>query len=371
MRLPWRRRRKLDGVPERRTSSYEADFDAALAAGERADESFTEFVENLAGDRVRGAPAANGLAALEVCAGLTGRAFAAADVDGDMYGIVTPDILETIGRELEVRGESVFVIDMGAGGMPMLHRCGSWYLYGGLREPDWWYLCNEFGPSRHLDRYRPSASVLHFRRNVDPVRPWLGRAPWRIANLTAGTAARAESAASRESAILPTRIAPAPINNPEDRKDYARRLRRGGIVVAKSVLTNVAQMTGGQEPSSRWEAQKLGPDLGAGQLELRSRSALDVMAAHGVPPALFDRSDGSAAREAYRRWTLGTLAPLGRLVALELSRKLDLRITIRFDALAGADLATRGRALRQLVDAGVPLDEARQITGLQAPATNA
>ena len=60
-----------------------------------------------------------------------------------------------------------------------------------------------------------------------------------------------------------------------------------------------------------------------------------------------------------------TLSPWSRLVQVELRDKLDSpELSISFAGLHGADLATRGRALKQLVEVGVPLAEAMAITGL-------
>ena len=60
----------------------------------------------------------------------------------------------------------------------------------------------------------------------------------------------------------------------------------------------------------------------------------------------------------YRQLIFVTLAPLAAIVQSELREKLDSPgLVLSFAGLHGADLATRGRALKQLVDAGVSLAE--------------
>ena len=57
------------------------------------------------------ADGATATAALEACAGVWARALAAAKVEGDRYGAVTPSVLACVGREWIRRGEAVFYID--------------------------------------------------------------------------------------------------------------------------------------------------------------------------------------------------------------------------------------------------------------------
>ena len=65
-----------------------------------------------------GSSNALGLGALEVCAGLWGRAFASAKVEPDNAATraLTPDRLEMVGRELVRHGQCLFLIDVVGGG---------------------------------------------------------------------------------------------------------------------------------------------------------------------------------------------------------------------------------------------------------------
>ena len=60
--------------------------------------------------------------ALEACAGLTGRGFAAAEVTGpsSIISALTPSILEMVGRSLIRVGQIVFLIDTQAGKLRLI-----------------------------------------------------------------------------------------------------------------------------------------------------------------------------------------------------------------------------------------------------------
>ena len=60
----------------------------------------------------------------------------------------------------------------------------------------------------------------------------------------------------------------------------------------------------------------------------------------------------------------GTVEPLARAVEAEFAAKLEMQVRLDFGALFAADLAGRGRALKQMVDSGVSLDDALATAGL-------
>ena len=69
-----------------------------------------------------------------------------------------------------------------------------------------------------------------------------------------------------------------------------------------------------------------------------------TLAACGVPPSLFVDADGTAQREAVRRWHLGTVIPLADSYPL--------------------DLAGRAQAFQKLVAGGMDIDRALAVSGL-------
>ena len=75
-----------------------------------------------------------------------------------------------------------------------------------------------------------------------------------------------------------------------------------------------------------------------------------VLAACGCSAAMSNDSDGTSKREAQQVFLHGTVRPLGRVLAAELSAKLETEIGLNFDQLYMHDLARilhkkRGQAL--------------------------
>ena len=123
----------------------------------------------------------DGLAALEMCAGLWSRSLAAAKVIPDNSNItaaITPNVLAILGRSLIKNGESLFLIDVNDSGMlKLLPACG--FNIKGMTpdEATWEYQISVAGPSGQVTRVVSSQSVIHCRFQTDISRPWKGLAP--------------------------------------------------------------------------------------------------------------------------------------------------------------------------------------------------
>ena len=84
-----------------------------------------------------------------------------------------------------------------------------------------------------------------------------------------------------------------------------------------------------------------------------------MLAACGTPSALFDNSDGTAQHEAFRRYLTQTVQPiLGRVLAKELTDKLEVEVGLTFDGLYAHDLVGRATAFKNLVAGGVSVQDA-------------
>ena len=81
-----------------------------------------------------------------------------------------------------------------------------------------------------------------------------------------------------------------------------------------------------------------------------------------VPPGLaFGTTDGTAAREAIRRWFHTSVAPVGVLIQAELRVKLEIPgLTLRFPSLEAfaSDTVDKARTVGQLVGAGLEVEDA-------------
>ena len=123
----------------------------------------------------------------------------------------------------------------------------------------------------------------------------------------------------------------------------------------------------GREPrrSVIGEPSGLGFEAPTAAVELYNLLLQEVGAAAGIPWALMPGSGaaGPGLREANRQFLSTTVEPLGLLISAELERVLETPVTIRHDKLAAADVVSRARALKGLVDAGIPLEEAKGLVG--------
>ena len=152
----------------------------------------------------------------------------------------------------------------------------------------------------------------------------------------------------------------------------ADKLASGGIVGI-----GVGARPGQAEPrASNWTPGRLGPNPPGELVDLRGGLARAILASYGLSPALFEATgDGAGQREAWRRAWAGTFAPVARIVAGEIADKLDVPdAMLQLDELRAADEANRARAigsraqaLSRMVEAQVPLEEARRLAGLEAP----
>ena len=93
-----------------------------------------------------------------------------------------------------------------------------------------------------------------------------------------------------------------------------------------------------------------------------------MLAACGVPITLLTKSDGTASREAYRRFLHSSVAPVAELVAVELREKLDIpALSLNFDRLFASDLSGRARAFQSMVGGGMEVAKAAALAGLMEP----
>lgn len=209
----------------------------------------------------------------------------------------------------------------------------------------------------------PSAAVIHPRHNTAPAFPWRGRSALSIAHLTATTAVKSEQAAIGEMDFTPTRLLPVP-GTDKQIAQLRTVLPGGGVISTQSAVA--AAHIAGQEPSSRWAPQPIQPDPQQGHVSIRSESAQEVLAALGVPPSLvMSSSDGTAQREAFRRFLHSTIHPLAAIVQEELREKLDSpQLTLNFQKLFAADLSGRARAFQSMVGGGMDITKAASISGI-------
>ena len=145
------------------------------------------------------------------------------------------------------------------------------------------------------------------------------------------------------------------------------RAAKGGVQL---VETTAAGWGDGKPaaPQADWAQRRYGADPPAVLGALRDATYAQVLHACAVPAGLCEaKADGTAQREAWRRFTMGAVVPVLRGVQTELARKLgvpDLRLDV--SSLYGHDLQGRAASFQKLVAGGMSVADAVGHAGLLA-----
>ena len=99
-------------------------------------------------------------------------------------------------------------------------------------------------------------------------------------------------------------------------------------------------------------------------MSLARVASASLLLALGIPPALLSDT-GPGAREGYRLLLVSAVADVAALMEAELRAKLELDVQLAFDRTAAIDSEGRLRAVRNLVEAEVPVAEAMTLAGLR------
>ncbi len=216
-------------------------------------------------------------------------------------------------------------------------------------------------------RSEPSDRVFHVRWNID-VASSRGVAPLSAARTLRLMMQRLEQALADEGNAAVGYLLPVPTDGAsgtvDDLKKNLAELR-GRIAVVETTRGGWGE-GGSAAPTRDFALARLGPDYPQASVQLFAAAREAVLAACGYPVQLVQAADGTAQREAWRRYLHGTVAPLGRLVTAEAAR-IGLPVTIDFDTLFASDIQGRARAFQSLVGAGMSLDEAAAASGILTP----
>ena len=309
-------------------------------------------------------------AAVEAAASLAGRCLASAHVTGAPNNCVGPYELNQMGRALIRRGQSVWRINVDPEGMVRLALVGHWDHYGGPDPATWTLRCSEYGPSGTETRMVPWAGVVDVRLQVDRVRPWWGVSPLAAAHEAGRLSAEVVSALADAESGPRGSLMPLPVDGEDPTVEALKtdlRNLRGRLAFVESVNT-MHPGAAGNAPQDDWKTRRLGATPPEAEVTLLARAFQEVVAACGVPPALFaERSDGTAQRESLRRYLHTFLDPIGKLIEAELSEKLDTEIDIDLSAIHAADVQGRARAWRSLVgpEGAMTPEAAAMLVGLE------
>ena len=301
------------------------------------------------------------VAAVEFGIEVYARAFMAAKVEPRMP-LISREYLASVARDLIVTGNHLSVIEA-ENGMLELRRAYSWDIRGNYRPSSWVYNVSIPGPTRSKTAvYRPD-SVIHIRLNPPANRPWEGTGSLANCPLTSNLLARIERALSDEMGGAIANLVYVPAAESTEHRDAigtALATARGAVVVqqgGKQVYTQASQTAGNVQ------VNRIGANPPPANIDLRGQAESAILAAMGVPAGLYVPKEGAVSREAYRQFIYGSVQPLGKLVAEELSRKLEEEVTLNFESVAAADVAARARAYHILKQAEMPEDQILEIIG--------
>ena len=334
---------------------------------------FTDAVVRLIEAQAAGTAAdASSTAAVEAAAGALSRAFAAAEVTGPDWATdaVSPTVLAQVGRDLIRSGDSMHVIRFTDGRMRLIP-AASWHFEGDHDPATWTVRVTAYGPSTSTTWNLSAAGVVFVRWGGTPGQPYTGVGPLSWAHTTARLGSEAERSLADESGGPLAQLLSIPQDPGEDDEDDEDMFSglRADIARARGKALLVETTSAGwgdgrtSAPQRDWAATRLGPTPPATMPEV-ARDAFDrTLAATGTPASLFTDADGTAQREALRRWHMGTVLPLARLVEHELRVKLEADVRLRFDPYP-LDVQGRAAGFAKMVTGGVDMTQALKASGL-------
>ncbi len=342
--------RRVLGLPE------------ARAAGDYTDAVLASFFGAATGQVLAAATAG-----VQAAAGIVGRALASATIDGD-GGAVDPHLLEGIGTDLVRAGRFLGRLTVGADGRARILRAGAVasVVYGDADPESWRYSLQMPGPSSARTVWAEAAEVVNVRINADSYRPWEGIAPLSRAAASGELYARLSESLRDEASVAVVRLIPLAQggNTVTDNIRAALTGKLPGRVAFPETQAGGAGAGRSSAPLRDWAATRLGYEADAPPGTLYAHLFSECAECCGVPAALVNpASAGPAAREAWRRLTVGTLEPYARLIEAELSRVLETGVVLKLRRLGGVDAAGRARALHVLTTAGFDKDEAADLLG--------
>lgn len=324
---------------------------------------------------------ATATAAVEAAAGEWARALSTATVTprSGRTAALTPPVLAMIGRALCRSGQIVFDLDVSGGRVRLLPASAAYVTVGNGDPRTWIYTVTVDGPGNTRTVYRTRDGVAHLQYAVDPVRPWIGRAPWAAAPLSSTMLAGIERQLAGEAGASSGYVMPAPDvgdhgaalppDGPDDGETDPTTTLRRDLAAARGSIVLAPTMRGGHgagamaAPEGDFKSHRFGMHPPSALLEARRDVERSIYAASGIRPAMMNpAAAGTAMREAHRQFVAGTIEPIAGIVAAQLSEALGVAVSL--DMPRPAEVATLARAVHSLTQSGVPLADARRAVGL-------
>ena len=249
----------------------------------------------------------------------------------------------------------IAVFEIEVNGAVQLTQAASWKVAGGTRPETWRYAVELPLPSGKVaKRTLPAESVLHLRYATRPGAPWAGISPLGMADETRALATWIERRLAEETSTATSYMLPLPESADVDKLKADIKSGRGRLHIVDTTSTGWGDGRVAA-PQRDWKSNRLGADPPEALGKLRSDVKNDIFGVYGIPSSI--HGTGGSARESYRQFLSSTIQPLAKLVVEELAVKLDTpTLALDFTELRAADISSRARAYKQLVDAGMGRD---------------
>ena len=333
---------------------------------------FSDAVVRLIEAQAAGTAAdASSTAAVEAASGALSRAFASAEVSGPSWvqDAVSPEFLSQVGRDLIRSGDSMHVITMRD--KVSLLPVSAWHFEGDADPSSWSVRATTYGPSSSTTRHLPFSGVVFVKWGSTPGQPYIGTGPLSWAHTTARLQSETERSLADESGGPLAQLLAIPSDGGDGDDDDPLAPLKASIASARGKALLIETTSAGWDqgasgaPRKDWMANRLGPHPPDSMEAIRTGTFNSVLAACGTPPSLFIDSESQAQREALRRWHMNLVIPMAKILSRELTEKLEVEVTLKFDAYP-LDLQMRATSFAKLVDAGMDPVKALQTSGLLA-----
>ena len=329
-----------------------------------SDDLLAYLTRRAEGDGAVGETTATG--ALESCAGITGRLFAAADVTATsptVAAALSPDLLTLIGRSLIRAGELVCFLDVSGDELAIMP-AQTHSIAGGPMPSSWEYDVMLAGPTRTQSyTHIPAQRILHFTYSTQAATPFRGNSPLEVAALAGRLSASTIKTLADEAGGPLANLFGVPLPG-DDPALEPIRVAIGGAHGGVVFLEN-GDLGASSGAYVDLVSKRMGPSPPEPFVILAKQASDEVYAACGFNPSLFTSGSADSLQNSWRLALFGVIAPLGRKVVAELNRKLGDGITLEWEELRSSDVQGRARSLGAMVTAGATLESAAAEAGFK------
>ena len=307
-------------------------------------------------------PRASATAAAETAIGLIARSFAASVVTPVfLQQTLTSGFLASVGRDLSISGNSVWLVDVGDAGEFQFQPCFDWDIAGkSLDSARWSYAVKMGSPSGDVERRAPAGRVLHIRINPHPAKPWVGRGPLQLASADSETLGRIADSLRLESRAPVAHVIPLPhaagadtaLPDGTTRRGNASRIADAlGSADGRTQLLEALGMGLRDDTANlrnEYQQHNFGPTVPVGSIDLRDRTSLLVLQAFGVSPGLLT-GEATAMIQARKGLYLDVLRPWANAITEALSITLNTNVSLDFSRSQFYDIQRMSRAVATLL----------------------